>query len=586
MNRNISKYVQDIVLKYKITFTQDWIEKLEWNPSNKINSYTEGKRKIDEFTEAYFINFSKSILSGDYIIKSLKNLNDLISLCEEEVAYDLNNRLKKDLQQYFVDFNKNIFDFSNQYRLNILGLDEKLSILSNDYIIDVISIKSNNYTNKLFQALEIIMDVCFGEYTFAYNENTIKSLILEKDTINKINLSINNPEICLILKLLCDKIDYLLLKYSYYSDNKNIKYRLDSTPQIIKLEDKDSRFTSCKRYSYFLKPDTIPNNIIRDWQTKCYKKKAQIWEMTLLMRYYTKTAKNEKQIDNLIKQFDDFVAKLRKNLDLRLFDSYALNTVTNYMHNCRFSFLISSKQISFDKLVEELHDIENIQSYTGVKNYHPFQKTVEYLSKYIRNEISDKQNINQIKEYKKYYNIIIEKFQETYKWCQKSQFYPFQLWYNECLDKITDIGIVVFTPSSFCRPIKYNELDKTIKKLELDSITLDSEIQLYKEEMEIFELKNNIEKNKKSYIEILGIFTGLVTFLIGSITIFTKDDNSSITLFEKIEHVSLLGIIVLMLINGGYFLTSEVKCKSFKFWFFLITTIIYIVILVRAYFMQ
>lgn len=146
--------------------------------------------------------------------------------------------------------------------------------------------------------------------------------------------------------------------------------------------------------------------------------------------------------------------------------------------------------------------------------------------------------------------------------------------------------MMVFTPSSFCRPIDYLKLDEIIERFRTDSMTLDSEILLYKEELEILELKNSIEKNKKSYIEILGIFTGLVTFLIGCITIFTNVENPKVSLFEKIEHISLLGIIVLLLINGGYFLTSEVKCKSFKFWFFLITSILYIFVLVKTYILQ
>lgn len=96
-------------------------------------------------------------------------------------------------------------------------------------------------------------------------------------------------------------------------------------------------------------------------------------------------------------------------------------------------------------------------------------------------------------------------------------------------------------------------------------------------------MKNSIEKNKKTYIEILGVFTGLVTFLIGCITIFTNVEDAGVPLKEKIEHVSLLGIIVLLLINGGYFLTSEIKCKSIKFWFIMVTSLLYLAVLIKAY---
>ena len=575
-----SFYIEKVIANYEELFPLDWITSLE---GRQEQSYRDGERQIDNFIEIFFIAFSKSILSGDYIIRSTDGLETLVSLCTEEMVYDPNNQPKAKLQRSFVCLNKNIIDFSNLYRLNIQGLNEKWSLFNDSYIIDVVSRKSSDATSPLFEALKNIMLICFAEYAFAYSEETIRKLILRKDTLQKISASQSNTEIIDIVKLVCEKVDYLLLKYAYYSDHKSIKYRLDLTSQTIKFEGSGSRFLSCQRYNYFLEPNSIPRGIVQQWQTNCYLKKARIWEMVLLMRYYTKIARNEKQIEILTKQFDDFAIKMKMRSDLRLFDLYALNTIINYIYNCRLSFLVSTKQMQFDDLVKEIEKIESIQSTTGVNNYHPFLKVAEYLSGYIRNEMSYREDIYLILKHKQYYDKIFEKLQNAYQWCRKNQFYPFQLWYNECLDTINDIKIVVFTPSAFCRPIKYNELDDQIKRLKQELLSLDSELQLYKEEQEILELKQSIDKTKKSYTEILGIFTGLITFLIGCITIFTNVENPKVPLYEKIEHISLLGIIVLLLINGGYFLTSEIKCKSFKFWFFMITSLIYIAVLVKAY---
>lgn len=577
-----SSYIQDVIVGYEKSFPLDWINSLDWEKDDI--SYYDGKKLINNYIEYFFTAISKSILSGDYILRSMDNLENMVSLCAEELIYDSTNSLKTELQKSFVNLNKNIIDFSNQYRLNIQGLTEKWSISCDGYIIDVVSKRSSNdETDLLFNALSIIMEVCFREYAFAYYEETIKDLILEKDTLKKIETYQNNEDVKRILELTCEKIDYLLLKYAYYSDNKSIKYRLDLASQTIKYEGKNSRFTSGQRYGYFMEPESIPRTVIRDWQVKCYKKEARIWEMALLMRYYTKIEKNEKQIENLIHQFDDFIAKLIRKYNMRLFDTYAINTIINYMHNCRFSFLISSKQIKFDELVTEIEEIESIQMETGVQNYHPFLKAVEYLSKYIRNEMASKLSINIIKEHKQYYNKLLEKLQKANLWCRENQYYPFQLMYNECLDSIRDVGIVVFTPSSFCRPIKYDKLNETIQRLLQESITIDSELQLYIEEQEIYEIKQDIDKSKKTYIEILGIFTGLVTFLIGGITIFTNVESPQVSLYEKIEHISLLGIVILLLVNGTYFLTEDIKLKSFKTWFFIMTSILYIAVLTRTY---
>ncbi len=579
--------VQSIISEYKDTFIQDWIKKLDWSSAKEAASYADGKRKIDDFSEIVFVTFGRSILAGDYVTESMDRLMDelkeFVELCADELLPTTQNKLHSQLQTHFINLNHNLVDFSNYYRLMINELNEKLQVTDNVLIINAFANKSEDYSSKLFEALEILLEVCFDEFSISYKERNIRSLILKRDKLNEIRLNQSKNEIKNILDIVCEKIDYLLVKYSSISSNKNLKYSLNFTQQTIKLlDDKDSRFTSYKRYSYFLYPHDTPKKVIREWQNDCYDDNAKMWEMALLMRYYTKVEKHENQIDNLIKQFDDF-AKKRKTKDTTLFDSYALNTITNYMYNCRFSFLTSTANISFERLVDEMVKIENIQSSTGIKNYHPYQKAVEFLKEFIRKEISSKKDVNLITEHKSWYNKALKELQETYQWCKKNQFYPFQLCYDECLDRINDFEMVVFTPSSFCRPIDYIKLDEIIERFKTDSMTLDSEILLYKEELEILELKNGIEKNKKSYIEILGIFTGLVTFLIGCITIFTNVEDPKVSLFEKIEHVSLLGIIVLLLINGGYFLTSEVKCKSFKFWFFLITSILYIFVLVKTY---
>ncbi len=582
--------IQNIISQYKDTFIQDWIKNLDWSSAKETASYSEGKSKIADFSEFVFVTFGRSILAGVYVTEPMDRLMDelkeFVELCADELLPTTNNKLHSQLQTHFINLNHNLVDFSNYYRLMINELNEKLQVADNVLIINAFANKSDDYSSKLFEALEILLEVCFAEFSISYKERNIRDLILKRDKLNAIRLSQSKDEIKNILEIVCEKIDYLLIKYSSISSNKNLKYSLNFTQQTIKLlDDKESRFTSYKRYCFFLYPHDTPQKVIREWQNDCYDGNAKMWEMALLMRYYTKVERHENQIDNLIKQFDDF-AKKQKTKDTTLFDSYALNTISNYMYNCRFSFLTSTAKFSFERLVDEMRKIENIQSSTGIKDYHPYQKTVEFLKGFIRKEISSKKDINLITEHKSLYNKTLKELQETYQWCKKTQFYPFQLCYDECLDKITDLKMEVFTPSSFCRPIDYVKLDEIIERFRTDSMTLDSEILLYKEELEILELKNSIEKNKKSYIEILGIFTGLITFLIGCVTIFTNVENPKVSLFEKIEHVSLLGIIVLLLINGGYFLTSEVKCKSIKFWFFLITSILYIFVLVKTYILQ
>ena len=111
-----------------------------------------------------------------------------------------------------------------------------------------------------------------------------------------------------------------------------------------------------------------------------------------------------------------------------------------------------------------------------------------------------------------------------------------------------------------------------------------SQFLIHKEHQEILILKSQIEKNRKTYIEILGVFTAIVTFMIGSITVFVDARGNTLPFQQKIENILLLGIVLLLFINGGYFLTSEIKWRSFRHWFFVITTLLYFLILATAYF--
>ena len=111
-----------------------------------------------------------------------------------------------------------------------------------------------------------------------------------------------------------------------------------------------------------------------------------------------------------------------------------------------------------------------------------------------------------------------------------------------------------------------------------------SQFLIHKEHQEILILKNQIEKNRKTYIEVLGIFTAVITFLIGSLTIFLDARGDILTFQQKIENIILLGLVLLLFINGGYFLTSEINWKSFRHWFFVITSLLYFLILAKAYF--
>ena len=54
----------------------------------------------------------------------------------------------------------------------------------------------------------------------------------------------------------------------------------------------------------------------------------------------------------------------------------------------------------------------------------------------------------------------------------------------------------------------------------------------------------------------MGVFITLTTFLVGLLSIFIGN-NGGVSIFEKMEYVIALGLILIVFISLGYFVVSE-----------------------------
>ena len=112
---------------------------------------------------------------------------------------------------------------------------------------------------------------------------------------------------------------------------------------------------------------------------------------------------------------------------------------------------------------------------------------------------------------------------ENYEWCKDKNFLSFQLPANECKIKYAEYNI--FLSSSFVLPINYEkilrELTELSRKLEKYKTLFEVHENLKSEKTIIKELRENIEKNDRRSIEILGIFAAIVLFTSSSVQIFS-----------------------------------------------------------------
>lgn len=577
--------INNIINKYSETFNPGWIEVLNWDDEdNSKESYTQGKSKIDDFISYVFIEISQSVLKGEFLCCSNNKLADLCDICQDDILIDDSNKLKQDLKTRFRQFNNELYDISAIYRSNIQIIDDKIQLSECNYMVNAVSRHSTELSIELFQILFVIIKICFGEYELSYDEKYIQSLILQKAGLTEYKQKITNEEIKNIIKVVLFKIDFILKKLSHLSHNNTIEYFLDFKRQTINADNSINTELELDSYfRYFIDPNTIPKNVISIWQLKCSRKEARMWQLVLLMRYYAKVTKSKTQVKNLLADFIHFHRRLT-TIELYRFDEYALKTVKNYMYNSQFSMIVDDSTSTYQEVVEKLNEIIDIQNETQIHNFHPYQKAVSYLLAHIRNCIKENDDISMIKNKESYMLKIIDKLEEAYKWCEKKQFYPFQLMRKDCTNLIKEVNILLFSPSSFSRPIRYEQLSDTIAALKQDANAIRNEIRSYEEHSKIIAIKNEVEKAKKSQIETLGIFTAIITFFIGCVTIFTNVENK-ISITEKMEHISYLGSIILLFVSTGYFFVTD-NIKQWKTWFFGAMILIYIAILVKLFWLQ
>lgn len=586
-----STLINKILKEYQAFFSVDWIESLDWSDQTKSEiSYKEGIKHIDEFSESFFVAFSKSVISGEYLVREnlLQDLKDFSSIVENDYPPISASELKSKLYREYQRLDENILITINGYRQLIYIVSNKISQEYHKLLVNAFSTNGKKVTNEHFLALHTYVFYIYTiDHMLSYDKEDIQAIILIKE-----NLTEDEPKqsalIRPIYQLLKDKCSFLIKKLVFFDGTA--EYSINFETKIIDkgsisaeyLRDFDKYFEFFHRRQY---SDYEP--LVSEWEKNCLKRKAKLGQMILLMKYY-KDHKDtiEQQVQNLIAEFEYVCTKIQPKFSNRIFDAYALNTLKNYMYNCRLSFRMKHNY-TYEKLCSDMLEIEQIQLVTRIKNFYPFKKAVAFLIKDIRNDFANCVSSEEVLMQKyQALNDYIYKFETAIHWCEEQHFYPVQLLYNECLKKDNSSGLIVFMPSSFSRPINYNKLEDDLKQYKSELGLIKGELNLQKERARIELLKNEIDASKKSNIEILGIFTTVITFLFGCVNIFSGTNNTTLSLSEQVLRIMCLGLILLLFVSAIYLLTMR-REKQFmdylrhpRFIFFGLSIIGYILILV------
>lgn len=549
-----SKYTQTVLDKFNTTFPDNWIENLNWSNSAKM-AFAEGIQTIDHFREDTVVQLSKLVLSGDHLLNETFSLNGLLTKINgliEDVVFK--KVLKVKLIFEYQSMLKDLIDIIRLVKNHIEQTKKK-------YLPDNLVISANFFTyqdrnnrHKMVNLMSLICESCDVEYSFSYNELYINNLLLLRQYLLDERQK-QNGELSHILLAVLTKVELLLSKLSAFFDNKKISYYHDWKLETIELDCPDKYPKEDFRFLFqkYLEPSSLDNITILEWQQDSLQQDVSMWKLAFLMRYYTKCTNSIEQIDNLLRLAIHHHDEYERGNEHNVVNDCASRSFLNYMYNSRFSFLCQhEKDYTYELMKVDLQKIESIQAQTLIYNY---QTALNYVIKEIESKLSHVQfeDISQLVcDLKKYY----KKFKTNVAWCKKYQPYLVQLRYNFSSVKFDDCDFKTYCPSSFCRPLRFKDLDEDIISYASKIAFLENESKNQNNRKLILDAKSKIDNMERKNMEQMGLFITITTFLVGLLSIFIGNDGS-VSIIEKMHYVIALGCILTVFVCVGYFAVRD-----------------------------
>lgn len=569
-----SKYTQEVLCKFEVSFPNEWIENMEWtSPPKKKQSFKQGIKAIETFREEVVVQFSKMILSGNHLICETLNLKKIQGIIEERAEDNANSKktLESTLRHQYQLFLLDLFDILRLVEMHINQTRDYF--LPNEQAIsgNFITFERNrNCRHKMVLLMDMICDSCSIEYRFSYDEAYIHQTVLLrqclKDEISNLAGDIHN-----VFKIALNKIELLLCKLSAFSENGKISYFHDFQLEKIQLQRADCYSPNDFRFLFqkYLAPSELSDSMIFDWQQKSLKDNVSMWQLAFLMRYYTKCTKSIQQIDNLLQLTEHHHKEYIQGNDKNIVNDYADRSFLNYMYNSRFSFLChKEKDYTYELMKKDLSDIECVQAQTFIRNYHPYQSALDFTIKLLETKISDFEKFEDISTYTSDLKYYLKKYKENVAWCKKHQPYLMQLRFKFSSISIENNEFNTFCPSSFCRPLRFKKLEENLFFYQGKVAYLENVASNQNERKILFDAQEKINNMEQKNVERMGLFVSLTTFLVGLLSIFIGN-NGEVSITEKMRYVIALGLILLVFVCVGYFFVrgknSNVKSGVFGF---------------------
>ena len=472
-------------------------------------------------------------MRGEYIV--YLGLDEQLSLFKEQlIDIEPTGELSscQELMKFSYEFNKfnrAISFVIDSYRYFIITLQNKYRLDNHHYLVNAFSKKGRDRDlSPLFRLFcDIELPITYLDHFFVSSDSQIRELIYSKNELES-QIKNNDGRIKDILYVFLTKCNFLLIKLLRGKEADNPEYLLDFEYHLLDKDTGSKVFNTYLRlYDFYYKESYGENEPeIVEIRPRILEKSLSFKDIVLLAKYYKDTdSATIIQYDNLVKEFDSKYAQALSLFGERNYDKYAIRTLKNYIVNCRLSFVLKRIRPDFDQAVNEIEKIRAIQNETGIYNFYPYKKIVEYyihcLKDYLHSDTFEERTFDaRFIETRKELRSLIS----AVKWCKECSFFPILNLFKDCTEVDDVLNFKVFTPSSYSRYVDYDELSNCIEDLKHELRQLEAEKAIIIETENVKELKREVSDARRTVIEVFGIFTGVVALVFGGMDLFTDKE--------------------------------------------------------------
>ena len=534
----------------------------------------------NQFDEIIFL-FCKSVLIGEHItnnedchLKISEIINEISS--EDIVTSDLTG----EVPEFFLKVREALILCSNLYEFNVSISQELLltetdeSIFFSFYLLtnSQTNFIDNNFKNKtdlFFYCLQV-----FGiDSNFLEENSTAELLHSTKTDLNKTSLI---GDLNVIKQILIEKINFLIAKWVkrkretesrlFFNENGNIGDLRAITPQNQKLVDWMTYVDTHYQFE-------------NHWKSEITRKvrgilnsedEYSVFQLHLLIKYYKDVISDIAKLKDIYKSLCE---KIRSNSFTNSYEKYTYSIASNYALNNYFS-LYSDSCESLEELKTEYEDLTREKDSFDINNFFLEYKLLFHSFRIIKTQLKHENKSQDIDLLKNKFDNFLTKIYKKYlyriDWSNNHSNYIFQLPVKE---SIVDFeGIEVFFMSSFVLPVPLKRINNDLEEIKIQYESLYNELNILNRVTgkieENYHILDEIKKRELKSIEMIGIFTAVISFLIGTIGGFKYIESFfSSLVFLLVYSTALISfLIVLTIFTRGKKTLEDNKVNFFYFY--------------------